>query len=121
MEDCIEWKGSFWNHGYGYIYWNGRDDLAHRVIHEIVHGPTTGFHVLHACDNKKCVNPRHLYLGNNPQNVQDREDRKRSGRWWDISEFQKQQVRALKGAMSQARIAKVIGVSQSTVARWIDG
>ena len=115
MKDCKEWKGSFWNHGYGYIYWNGKDDLAHRVIHEIVNGPIpTGLQVLH-----RCVNPEHLYLGNAVNNVQDREDRKRGGRWFEITDIQKLRIQELKGKMSQAKIAKIVGCSQATVARWL--
>jgi len=118
-QPCREWKGTFWNHGYGYIYWAGRDDLAHRVIYEIVNGSYNNkLQVLHHCDNPKCVNPTHLYLGNNARNVQDREDRKRAGRWWETTDAQKRQIKELKGKMTQAKIAKIVGCSVATVQRW---
>jgi hypothetical protein len=121
MKDCVEWKGSFRNDGYGYIYWNKQDNSAHRVIHEIVNGPIPkGCMVLHTCDNPKCVNPKHLYLGDGKQNAQDRVAR-RAKPWFALTDKQIQRIRELKGKMSQDKIAKEIGCSQTTVCRWIDG
>ena len=122
MTTCREWKGSFWNHGYGYIRWNQKDCLAHRIVYEIVNGPVPkGFMVLHKCDNPSCVNPEHLYLGEALENAQDRDKRKRANLWFAITEEQRKEIHRLKGTMSQAAIAKKVGCSQSTVARWIDG
>ena len=121
-EECRNWKGTFWNHGYGYIWWGGEDCLAHRVVYEIVNGPIPKHgQILHHCDNPKCVNPAHLYVGSCADNVADREDRKRSGLWFATSDKQRKQIRDLKGKMSMAQIARVVGCSPGTVARWIDG
>lgn len=54
-----------------------------RVSYEMHKGPTTTYLVLHTCDNQLCVNPDHLYLGNNQQNVADKVKRNRCPRGED--------------------------------------
>jgi hypothetical protein len=50
---------------------------AHVVSYELHHGNRNGLYVLHSCDVRCCVNPDHLRLGTQLENVKDREDRKR--------------------------------------------
>lgn len=77
-DGCWYWLGSYNNH-YGQIYHNGRSDRAHRVSYLFHKGPiTSGLCVLHTCDNPKCINPDHLYLGTQLQNIRDMHDRKRN-------------------------------------------
>lgn len=82
---CWEWTGRLEAIGYGSVSiskktaWfkmKGRKRTAHRVAYEITHGSIPeGAWVLHRCDNKRCVNPSHLYLGTGQDNVNDRETR----------------------------------------------
>ncbi len=73
---CIEWTGTL-KHGYG-IY---RQRLAHRVSWELHYGPIpAGACVLHHCDNPPCVNPLHLFLGTQLDNVHDMDDKGRRSR-----------------------------------------
>lgn len=66
---CWIWTGPTNNHGYGRF---GGSRYAHRVSYQLAHGPIPpGMVVLHRCDNPPCVNPDHLSLGTQRDNVRD--------------------------------------------------
>jgi hypothetical protein len=69
---CWNWNGSEESNTYGRCRYKGNFCLSHRVSYLLYVGPITkGLKVLHKCNNKKCVNPEHLYLGTAYDNVQD--------------------------------------------------
>lgn len=58
--------------GYGVFSYQGRRLLAHRASWEAFNEPVpSGLYVLHRCDNSRCVNPSHLFLGTHQDNVDD--------------------------------------------------
>ena len=75
---CWKWTGAKNTCGYGWVFWKGKSTGAHRVSWELTNGKIPkGSSVLHKCDNPPCVNPKHLYLGSQRENMQDRADRRR--------------------------------------------
>ena len=79
---CWNWKASTFNTGYGqFTTADGKNRTAHRVAYEYAYGPIPdGLYVCHSCDNRKCVNPAHLWLGNAKANVTDMIDKGRAPR-----------------------------------------
>lgn len=81
--ECWDWTGCLGDKGYGSInkgFWHGGNERAHRLSWIIHYGYISKeLQVLHTCDNRKCVNPHHLYLGTNADNVRDRVMRGREG------------------------------------------
>lgn len=70
---CMEWHGARKGNGYGIVYRDGRFVMPHRVMWSMANGRAVpdGMMVMHACDNRACVNPEHLSLGDNSANVRD--------------------------------------------------
>lgn len=75
---CIEWKACVLGNGYGRFQVGGKCKLAHRVAYGLFKGKIPeGQNVLHKCDNRKCVNVDHLFLGTAKDNAVDRKEKNR--------------------------------------------
>lgn len=116
---CWEWQRSRRN-GYGMIAWKGREHSAHRLSYETFVGPIPkGLVVRHGCDNPCCVNPNHLRLGTQRDNVIDREIRGRRdvrGEQVGTSKLTEQQVREIKSSnLSLLTLAKKFDVDKSNI------
>lgn len=79
MSDCVEWTGRRTATGYGRLVRGGKHLYAHRWTYQQEHGPIpAGMLVRHTCDNPPCVNPEHLVLGTQADNMRDMAERGRS-------------------------------------------
>jgi hypothetical protein len=129
--DCWEWRGSRNADGYGILHAGqgpGKFLRAHRVSWEVHCGHIPGgLSVLHRCDNPPCVNPAHLYVGTQQQNVIDRANRKRGkenrqdGSANDNAKLTEADVIAIRELVafgfSQAAVARSFGIRQAQVSR----
>ena len=72
-DTCWLWIGAKIPHGYGRFYFHGKPRYAHRVAMELFNGvsPQPDDLVMHTCDNPPCVNPDHLKIGTQTDNMRD--------------------------------------------------
>lgn len=78
--DCWLWTKSKSDDGYGKCVFIG-EQLSHRISYKLTFGEIPdGKCVLHKCDNRLCVNPRHLFLGTRIDNNKDRDLKNRTAR-----------------------------------------
>ena len=70
---CWEWDASMYPSGYGQFRVGAQGEgMAHRWAWILTHGGIPkGLAVLHRCDNRRCVRPKHLFLGTQLTNMQD--------------------------------------------------
>lgn len=79
--DCVLWTGYTNHDGYGRLSIKGNLYMAHRIAWSLRNGPAPRDKlVLHKCDNPPCVNPDHLFLGDDLDNAQDKSQKGRAYR-----------------------------------------
>jgi hypothetical protein len=125
--DCWLWTAATSGHmGYGNLYHSCSRNLrgAHRYSWGLHHGVIPeGLHVLHKCDVPTCVNPEHLFLGTNDDNLRDKLAKGRAsclkGEANGRAKLSEQDVRVIReryaSGESQQRIADDYGVDQTAV------
>ena len=128
--DCWYWIGSKNKHGYG-VTSISNENKAHRLSWKLFKGKIPeGLSVLHRCDVRCCVNPDHLFLGTQNDNMKDCAQKGRikspilSGETNPMSKLNNDQVRSIREMsqiIPQAQIAKHFGVSNMTISRIVRG
>lgn len=82
---CWLWTGGHHPFGHGHVLWKGKTRRAHRVAWELLRGPLDAWRsykdplLCHKCDNPRCVNPDHMFIGSSKDNLQDMVCKGRSG------------------------------------------
>jgi len=134
--DCWNWTAAKFWHGYGCfgVKQTGgkyKTSYAHRVAWELVHGDIAeGMFVLHKCDNRACVNPSHLFLGTQKDNMADCSMKGRSrtkprygseNPYAKLTEAHVKIIRYIGNRLSQQHLADALGVTQSNVGHVLRG
>lgn len=132
-DGCWNWTAALNGRGYGQIKISGtrKNTTAHRMSYEMHYGAIRdGLWVLHKCDNPRCVNPDHLFLGNAAVNVADMDAKgrrvvadnrgSRNGRAV-LNASAVEQIRLLCGSVRRADLSRMFGVGKSQIHRIATG
>lgn len=128
-DGCWEWLAAKNGNGRGAVSFRGKMDLAYHVAWILTHGEIPDdLYVLHRCDNPGCVNPDHLFLGTQADNIADKVAKGRQARGADYSNARLTQAQAEEirtryqaGGISTYQLAREYGVSQQTTHRIVAG
>mgnify|MGYP003543178892 FL=1 len=124
-EECWPWTGTTAPNGYGVLTFAGKPHRAHRLSYLFANGrigmysPKRSMSVCHRCDNPNCVNPAHLFVGTDGDNVRDASAKGRiqRGEKHYAAKLSEEQVLAIRADLrSDRQVALGYEVSSSTVA-----
>ena len=120
---CHEWQALLHRDGYGKFSLNQRTVPAHRAAYALFNGEIPeGKMVLHKCDNRKCVNLDHLYIGTGKDNTRDKIER---CAWWGKMKYTASQIAECKRlyatGLSQEKVGLLLNMDQTTVSRFVRG
>lgn len=122
-ENCWIWKGA---HGkdYGKMTVEKRHKDSHRMAYELFKGPIPeGMWVLHTCDNRLCVNPNHLWLGTQKDNLHDMYSKRRAAK--GISQWNKYSnkliVEMRSSGLTARQLSEKYGIDQNYAKRVLNG
>lgn len=134
-KSCWIWKGGLDKDGYGQFNFKENNINNHVRSHRFSYFLHKGeipinMNILHKCDNPKCVNPDHLFIGTTQDNVNDRQRKGRSyngdnllkiikrGEENNMSKLKEKdiiEIRKLSATLKQNKIAKMFNVERHTI------
>ena len=122
---CWEWTGHIGLHGYGLIWRDRKYCRAHRIAYELFKDSITDDDcICHTCDNRRCINPDHLFKGTRLDNNRDSKAKGRNayGERNGRSYLSREAVEFIRSStQSQPELARLFNVSQSCISRVCSG
>lgn len=132
--ECLDHQLKSRGAGYGYLQHNGKQVLAHRLAYcqanKVSMAAIDGMVVRHKCDNPRCINPSHLLIGTQADNMNDMRERGRDLKGEKIgnskiTDKQADEIARLykprDKSFNQYQLAKKFGITQSQVSMIING
>lgn len=131
-DGCWSWVGNTAENGYGHFQLSNPKItvLAHRFSYELHTGTKIpeGMEICHQCDNRACVNPRHLFLGTRKENAMDCVEKGRQAKGEKngkskLKECEAREVKrlAIDGRLPQWFIGKIFRISEIQVRKIKNG
>ena len=132
-DGCWLWTGHRTTNGYGRLHFDGRGIQAHRLAWEWTNGPIPeGLRVCHRCDVPNCVNPEHLFLGTQQDNIRDMYAKGRFPKYPRYGEYgtaakltwplvYKIRERYAAGGVTYTSLGREFGMHQSAIGKAIRG
>lgn len=117
--ECWEWQGCIDKaSGYGIVGYHGKRWRVHRLAWALTNQREPRNHILHSCDNRKCVNPCHLREGTPAENTQDMRVRNRNAKnkvlnWAKVSVIRQ----LLANGQSERNVAMLFAVSRGAISK----
>lgn len=117
-KECWDWRAYIKPTGYGqFTVHHGKYVNASRIAYILTHGEISdSLEVCHSCDNPKCVNPRHLFLGSHKDNMQDMVNKGRGklpptlyGKYNSSSKLSKSKVKKIFEMKDKGKSLRYIG------------
>lgn len=121
-DECWLWTGAVKPDGYGRVRLDGRPMTSSRCAWFLSHGDPSDLYVLHKCHNRLCVNPSHLHLGTNDENMREMAVAGRAhraiGEKNGNSKLSEQLVRSIRrDSRTNKELMAAYGIGSSTVSQ----
>lgn len=120
---CHEWIGTIQSNGYGRFSFLGKSIYAHRFSALLKFGILiNNKDICHICDNRRCVNPEHLFIGTRKENMEDCKKKGRQAKGEKLSKkLTDKKVKEIKILISEKQnileISKKYGVSKTAISQ----
>jgi len=130
--ECLEWQRALNTDGYARAVWYGNSNgKVHRIVFSLSNPKLDieGMVVRHSCDNPICINPKHLLIGTEADNMKDRDTRGRHG----FASFTAEQVREIRSLLNEkvhthrqiaakygAHVASISQINRNITYLWVE-